>query len=563
MENDRRPSGIWATSSSPTARSSIYGHFIPTYQHQSPQDALGISREYSVSPNKTRKEADPFHPAQNLGDKDSLANGSDASAPSRLLLRRLSLNMSKEALNSMLLFASDLINAEFVHSRHPEEQDYQTAVATFATFDGAVEVRSRLNGKSNASGDSTMIVEFLKGPSSPTQDTLQRRMSDAQARLSISTSSGSSHGRPSRFSNQFQAMDPKLSPSKGPRALGSLDLTTINGNPGLQTMLSPTSPIRTSSDRTRVSSRSIIGDDLTDEETREILHSPGAFAESNHRARGGGSRQLASQFGNLRLDTNGDGEDAPYANGHAMISPGSAFTSARSTLQNLKSPNTDYSSSFGFSPSSPNESFSPHYPRHQLPPVNPADQNPPCNTLYVGNLPIDTSEDELKAVFSKQRGYKRLCFRTKHNGPMCFVEFEDVSFATKALKELYGHMLHNSVKGGIRLSFSKNPLGVRKDQMSMHSPMSPIGSGFGGFGGSAFSTASGPPPGLSMPPGLSPSMNGGAANSQDSFHAAQSSPQHSMSHHDIFQGQLTNAYMISARGFPSMGSTFAESNGRR
>ena len=76
--------------------------------------------------------------------------------------------------------------------------------------------------------------------------------------------------------------------------------------------------------------------------------------------------------------------------------------------------------------------------------------------MYVGNLPVDTSEDELKAVFSKQRGYKRLCFRTKQNGPMCFVEFEDVSFATKALHELYGHPLHNSVKGGIRLSFSKN-----------------------------------------------------------------------------------------------------------
>ncbi|KAJ3956918.1 cell cycle RNA binding protein whi3 [Colletotrichum tropicale] len=94
------------------------------------------------------------------------------------------------------------------------------------------------------------------------------------------------------------------------------------------------------------------------------------------------------------------------------------------------------------------------------PPVNPADQNPPCNTLNIGNLPIDITEEELIAVFSKQRGYKRLCFRTKQNGPMCFVEFENISFATKALHELYGHPLHTSVKGGLRLSFSKNPLGV-------------------------------------------------------------------------------------------------------
>jgi hypothetical protein len=123
----------------------------------------------------------------------------------------------------------------------------------------------------------------------------------------------------------------------------------------------------------------------------------------------------------------------------------------------------------------------------------------------VGNLPVDTSEDELKAVFSKQRGYKRLCFRTKQNGPMCFVEFEDVSFATKALHELYGHPLHNSVKGGIRLSFSKNPLGVRSGQQGngIQPPMGPppgmqgMNSGIGAPPG--FSTASGPPPGLPQP----------------------------------------------------------------
>jgi hypothetical protein len=45
---------------------------------------------------------------------------------------------------------------------------------------------------------------------------------------------------------------------------------------------------------------------------------------------------------------------------------------------------------------------------------------------------------------------------------MCFVEFEDVNHAAKALNELYGHPLGGLVKGGgIRLSYSKNPLGVR------------------------------------------------------------------------------------------------------
>lgn len=105
------------------------------------------------------------------------------------------------------------------------------------------------------------------------------------------------------------------------------------------------------------------------------------------------------------------------------------------------------------------------------PPANPADQNPPCNTLYVGNLPPDATEHELRQLFSGQRGFRRLSFRNKNNngnghGPMCFVEFEDVAYATRALAELYGRQLpransSHSNKGGIRLSFSKNPLGVR------------------------------------------------------------------------------------------------------
>ncbi|KAK7696141.1 hypothetical protein QCA50_000792 [Cerrena zonata] len=102
---------------------------------------------------------------------------------------------------------------------------------------------------------------------------------------------------------------------------------------------------------------------------------------------------------------------------------------------------------------------------------NPGDQNPPINTLYVGNLPTSPTpggsppsilEERLRDLFSKRRGYRKLCFRQKSNGPMCFVEFEDVQHATQALKDLGGHTLDGLVKsGGIRLSYSKNPLGVR------------------------------------------------------------------------------------------------------
>lgn len=108
-------------------------------------------------------------------------------------------------------------------------------------------------------------------------------------------------------------------------------------------------------------------------------------------------------------------------------------------------------------------------------------------------------------MFCKQRGYKRLCFRTKANGPMCFVEFEDISLATRALNEMYGALLHNSTKGGIRLSFSKNPLGVRSGQPPSQVPqtsMPPMNGAAPSNPSNAFAAASGPPPGLSVPPGL-------------------------------------------------------------
>ncbi|KAI1316611.1 hypothetical protein F5Y16DRAFT_393109 [Xylariaceae sp. FL0255] len=105
--------------------------------------------------------------------------------------------------------------------------------------------------------------------------------------------------------------------------------------------------------------------------------------------------------------------------------------------------------------------------RHLYPPTSPIDLHPPCDTLYVGNLPIDISEEELKSLFSQQRGYRRFIFRTKRNGPMCFVQFEDIKSATQALHALNGKTVCDSSKGGIRISFSKNPLGVRSVRQSI------------------------------------------------------------------------------------------------
>ncbi|KAJ7118570.1 hypothetical protein C8R43DRAFT_95716 [Mycena crocata] len=77
-------------------------------------------------------------------------------------------------------------------------------------------------------------------------------------------------------------------------------------------------------------------------------------------------------------------------------------------------------------------------------------------------LTMEYLEGALRELFSGCAGFRQMSFRPKGNGPMCFVEFDDVSYATKTLNELYGNTLNGLIKGGgIRLSYSKNPLGVR------------------------------------------------------------------------------------------------------
>lgn len=69
------------------------------------------------------------------------------------------------------------------------------------------------------------------------------------------------------------------------------------------------------------------------------------------------------------------------------------------------------------------------------------------NTLYVGNLPSSPPppgygpnhlEDSLRNLFSNQPGFRKLCFRQKSNGPMCFVEVGPCLFTRDAFEEADG-----------------------------------------------------------------------------------------------------------------------------
>ncbi|KAF4504232.1 hypothetical protein G6O67_008408 [Ophiocordyceps sinensis] len=409
----------------------------------------------------------------------------------RVLIRRLPLNTSEESLRLMVVWSKELADVELLPVDKSEDDGFRSALLRFRSMVGAMEAKRMLDGRSNISNDAEMIVEVLaSGPVSTRRHAAEQTSSSA---TSSAASSGPGSRQPSRFNGVFPPRD-NISPTPNNAFPAHEFLNKDTSAVYHGSIFSPQSPIGSHlSDRPRISGKTLISNDPgDDDETSDLLKDPVAYAES------GASSQRRATAPHIPIGR------------MAGLSLITGKSPAPSSLPQYLSPLSPVNASGPAALGYPVGGHGGYQPRHNFPPVNPADQNPPCNTLYVGNLPIDTSEEELKAMFSKQRGYKRLCFRTKQNGPMCFVEFEDISFATKALHELYGHPLHNSVKGGIRLSFSKNPLGVRSGQGPGQGSSGSPGGVNGIMSGNAngFTTAHGPPPGLAAPPGLGAGRGG-------------------------------------------------------
>ncbi|KAF5581298.1 WHI3-like protein [Fusarium pseudoanthophilum] len=378
-----------------------------------------------------------------------------SSPPVKVLIRNLPLETSKESVRFMLVWSQDLVDVELL-SVDPAEPHYRKALLKFRTRSGADNAKQLLDGCANTDNSALLRVEIL---------------SDEPPAV---------HQQPTEAVHSgFQSLE-NISPQTANVYPGH-DLSQSDGN--LQQIFSSPSPIGNRlNEPGRVTGKSLIANETDDDSLDTLLYGNAPRRATVHSVPINGMEALS-------LNTNVP-PSAPSSLPH--------YGSGMSAQSGPMSPSGK--GHYGYQ--APNQS---PYGRMNYPHTNTADQNPPCNTLYVGNLPMDTAEEELKTLFSKQRGYKRLCFRTKGNGPMCFVEFEDIPFASKALTELYGKLLSNSNKGGIRLSFSKNPLGVRAGQNPAHANPGALGQMNGNLAasmnafGSANRTASGPPPGLPPP----------------------------------------------------------------
>ncbi|CAO1613824.1 unnamed protein product [Sympodiomycopsis kandeliae] len=205
-----------------------------------------------------------------------------------------------------------------------------------------------------------------------------------------------------------------------------------------------------SSSRASTSPPSANENHLLSQSSARMQEAKGASGMGSNDSTSQAGTAFASRFGTLRLET---GDDKSKD-----ITPSPETTSNRTSQQINHSSATSSSSSGG--PRSPVDLPSPTSRSFSI------DQNPPGNTLFVGNLPGNMSastssslEESLRKRFSACSGYRQLSFRIKNNGTMCFVEFDDVQNAARALAEVNGDNMGGTVKnGGLRLSFSKNPL---------------------------------------------------------------------------------------------------------
>ncbi|KAK3363294.1 hypothetical protein B0T25DRAFT_443047 [Lasiosphaeria hispida] len=487
----------FSKASSSAAKSAMAGQsFLPAAQSFRPNGVSQSAYPLSIAPPVNPFDRDA---TKSLGTPFSATTAT--ASLSSALIRNLPANTSEESIRLMMVFSKDLVDVDVLSVEQSEDPGSRSAILKFKSPAGAQEAKNMLDGKSVSANAAELIVEILGssaaglGQRYPIDTNVSNGASTA---TSSTASSATSSRQATRFNGTYQNLDKITPPLNG--VYGSGDLINPEPSAHYQNIFSPQSPIGNHlTDRNRISGKSLIKNDAPDDDdTGELLKDPVGYAENGLQRRQTAPHIPPSgRMASLSLNTT-------PASGHAPIPHyGHPGMTGLSSMPNTMSPTV-----MGGQQQQQQQQQS--YRGHNFPPANPADQNPPCNTLYVGNLPIDTSEEELKAMFSKQRGYKRLCFRTKQNGPMCFVEFEDISFATKALNDLYGQPLHNSVKGGIRLSFSKNPLGVRSGQTSSQNAAGAMGSmnGIHPGSGNGFTTANGPPPGLSAPPGLGMNRSG-------------------------------------------------------
>ena len=90
----------------------------------------------------------------------------------------------------------------------------------------------------------------------------------------------------------------------------------------------------------------------------------------------------------------------------------------------------------------------------------------PIDTLMVSNISLQASESDLRGTVSGFAGYKRS--KLVNNGKSCtaWVQFEDIPCAEAAMRTLQGSSTLALDAQGLRIAYSKKPMGVTSSRAS-------------------------------------------------------------------------------------------------
>ncbi|KAK3072472.1 hypothetical protein LTS18_014628, partial [Coniosporium uncinatum] len=265
-----------------------------------PSSIGGLSHTYKSLPiNERRAGEKNIFVLGSFSKLEHSISNPEADMGASIFIRKLPKSTGPQALRSMLLFAKDLLDVDFVNPDIPEDQSFLSAVAHFKTVAGAYEARERLHGKANAANDANMIVEvFQDGHTSA--NNMRRNTIDPTAlrhgsssTSSVASSNGHVNRQSSRYNNTFQALD-KMSP---PNGSDSFPVPENNGH--IQHLFSPKSPIGNS----LVSSKSMINEDDGNDETGKLLANPVEYAKNGESTFSRRSTNPVSGFGKLSLST--------------------------------------------------------------------------------------------------------------------------------------------------------------------------------------------------------------------------------------------------------------------
>ncbi|KAI9084522.1 hypothetical protein K1719_033510 [Acacia pycnantha] len=207
-----------------------------------------------------------------------------------------------------------------------------------------------------------------------------------------------------------------------------------------------------------VAAKDVLQDMVFDNETKSVLHTE--MAKKNLFIKRGIVADSSAYDQSKRLRTAGDYTHAGYTSPSPFHQPPAPVWGPHGYM----APPPPYDPYGGY-PVAPIPMHAPAplpSPSSYVPVQNTKD-NPPCNTLFIGNLGENINEEELRGLFSAQLGFKQMKILRQERHTVCFIEFEDVNSATNVHHSMQGAVIPSSGSVGMRIQYSKNPFGKRKD----------------------------------------------------------------------------------------------------